>query len=487
MPKNFFDEQQRSKEEDLIRQFLDDTSRLLLMPPLNRRELSRSQAQLEHYLKHSQSERLQRAIRKILNKIITQLNTEPNSVMDVDADLPICLIQIPGPEDLAQMTSMPAGEREDQHARLSHMAELITAHSEFAVITTEKPKLKPYWQQLFKMINLGKKEFALSKINEIATRDPLLQLILVVHPIEYLEDIISNCILAQRTGLKRMNTDIVIKPKTFELLIKDLATTLQHKAPLYFSFGLPTHHAFHNEGTGFCIINKTAILIKHAELTHTKALKYVIIGTDVNRDNGLCKVLCDSASHLDLTHIDVFDSRVYPRQKFNDIKKEFATQGLHLSPGIRTWTREQLHYTAFDLSLERRIESNIHPAIHFAVEQLKIQIEQAKISEQQLMLFLPTGWDSHEHETAFCGAFVNGHMMSTIEAKKHRFNNSDLVYFYEQVLQLYQRNKETFSGMYWGLEGGYNRAMYEEQIELLLTTVARLHPTPDLSAIRLRS
>lgn len=58
-------------------------------------------------------------------------------------------------------------------------------------------------------------------------------------------------------------------------------------------------------------------------------------------------------------------------------------------------------------------------------------------------------------------------MMTEADARVSRFNDGDLTYFYEKLFHLYNQNKELFAGFYWGLEGGYDRAMYERQIQLM--------------------
>lgn len=52
-------------------------------------------------------------------------------------------------------------------------------------------------------------------------------------------------------------------------------------------------------------------------------MKHIIVGTDVNRDDGLCHILMNSATDMDICHIDVFDSRVYPQQDNSFINKLF--------------------------------------------------------------------------------------------------------------------------------------------------------------------
>ncbi|RUR04543.1 hypothetical protein [Legionella sp. km772] len=231
------------------------------------------------------------------------------------------------------------------------------------------------------------------------------------------------------------------------------------------------------------MFNKTALLMKNAELNHAKPLKYVVIGTDVNRDNGLCEVLNHSLSHLEVCHVDIFDSRVYPGQDFADINLEFTEKPKKHKIGINEWQHHQYHYYAVDLAQQpRAVKTDIHPALLFALNQLEGQITAAKTADQLIMLLLPTGWDSHQDETAFCGKLIDGQLMSEADAKKYRFNNQDLVYFYEQVLQLYKANKESVAGIYWGLEGGYDQAMYTQQIPLMLTTLAlQLKEEPNAS------
>ena len=224
-------------------------------------------------------------------------------------------------------------------------------------------------------------------------------------------------------------------------------------------------------GSGFCVLNKTAVLIKQIASINQSPLKYIIVGTDVNRDNGLSHVLMESAAHLDICRVDVFDSRVYPGQDHAFIDIEFNSMGTDVGQKIKCWSRGTIKYFAVDLSLTTRETDSIHPALVFALKQMAEHIERAKMNGQRIMLFLPTGWDSHEDETAFCGKFVNGQIMSKTEAQTTRFNDRDLTHFYSKVFELYYGNKEFIVGMYWGLEGGYFRPMYEQQIQLMVSLI----------------
>ncbi|MGL5741290.1 MAG: hypothetical protein ACRCXC_01425 [Legionella sp.] len=123
------------------------------------------------------------------------------------------------------------------------------------------------------------------------------------------------------------------------------------------------------------------------------------------------------------------------------------------------------------MSVTTRKPGLVHPDLVFALEKIKEQIESGKVSHQKIALFLPTGWDSHEEETAYCGKYVDGKFMSALEARKTRFNEEDLIYFYESIFELYQENKEHIEHIYWGLEGGYDRKMYEQQIKSLMSLI----------------
>nr|WP_058499836.1 acetylpolyamine aminohydrolase [Legionella gratiana] len=391
------------------------------------------------------------------------------------AEVQDCCIQIPSATDIEQMHGMPAGAEEDQFNRLKHMTQVIleihAIDSALSIIDTDQVNLSRYWSQLFAAMQKGDEQSALVCFTKIPKRDTLLKALLAVHTPEYLQQIIIDCIQAQRKGQKQLNSDVVITPKTLEVLIKDIAMTLFHSGKVHFSFGLPTHHAYSDEGSGFCILNKTAILLKQVQSLHSEPLKHIIVGTDVNRDNGLCDILMQSASDMDICHIDIFDSRVYPQQDNSFINKLFKRTGKDVGQEIHSWKTGNLQYFAVDLSATIRKPGTVHPALVFALEEIVEQVENAKAKNQKIALFLPTGWDSHEAETAYCGKFVDGRLMGKTEARKTRFNETDLTYFYECLFQLYQENKEHIERVYWGLEGGYDRPMYEQQIRLLMSLI----------------
>ena len=388
-----------------------------------------------------------------------------------------CCIQIPSGKDIEQMHGMPAGANEDQYKRLKHMTQVITKtqsiEATLPVVTTDLVKLPSHWNQLFAAMNKGDTKGVLALFAGFPEEDEILRALLAVHTSKYLQKIITDCIEAKPKGWKEFNSDILITPGTFEVLIKDIAMTLFHSKKVHFSFGLPTHHAFADEGSGFCILNKTAVLLKHIQRLNSKPVKHIIIGTDVNRDNGLCDILMNSAANIDICHIDVFDSRVYPQQDTAFITKAFKKSAQDEGQKIHSWQREGLHYFAVDLSLTTRKPGCVHPALVFTIEKIEEQIKQAQKNGQKVALYFPTGWDSHEEETAYCGKYVDGHLMGATEARKTRFNEMDLTYFYESLFKLYQENKSDIERIYWGLEGGYEPKMYERQVKLLMSLILK--------------
>lgn len=488
MPKNF----RRKPITELrsnIKLTIDRFNKIDLRDPMALAGLIQCQDELESY----KSEKAYKELSKYLKeKIAHHLNLVTDHIQRIDDfqiyDLQQGYIQIPNPCHIEHMHDMPAGADENQDARLQNMIKVITSHSNLPIITTEKTLLSNDWLMVLQSIDNGHDVEALLYFDQIAEDDMILQPLLIVHTREYIHQLIKLSIEAQRSGLTRLNSDIVITPKTFELLIKDLATTLENPSPVQFSFGLPSHHAYSGNGSGFCLLNKTAIIMVHHQINHQGLLKHMVIGTDVNRDNGLCNIMLRHAKSMIVSHIDIFDPRVYPQQDKSDISEEFAQQGVEIRTGIQRWTHENLEYFAADLSKARRQLPGLHPALHFALITIEENIEIAKTNEGQIALYLPCGWDSHENETAPCGKFLNGRQWLTKAAARNcRFNDRDLSHFYERIFQLYTDNKECFAGIYWGLEGGYDKKLYENQILILMNAITEnlIHTPTESFAPRL--
>lgn len=418
-----------------------------------------------------------------LNKQFENLNQSLKDTLHMNYKLLLntfneseCCIQVPSTKDLSYMTGMLAGENEDQKIRLTHMVQTVQRHSVFPLVTTDNSNPPKFWQDLFELIDKATMKSHIAKIlkhlRQIPRDNELNRSILAVHPIGYLEQVVQWSIKAKREKTLCLNNDINITPKTFEILIKDIITTLLNPAKIKFSFGLPSHHAFNSEASGFCVFNKTAIILQYTHLTQKSPMKHLIIGTDVNRDNGLCQVLRGCDEDLDICHVDIFDSRVYPNQNEAIINKEFKTQKI-VEDAVESWTSSKYRYFVVDLSKIKRTSTStiIHPALDFALKKISDTIIEAKNNNQKIMLYLPTGWDSHQNETAYCSQYFGNKKITRAENILCRFNNNDMHLFYDRICHFYLEHPHIIAGIYWGLEGGYNTKMYEHQIQLMLEIV----------------
>jgi acetoin utilization deacetylase AcuC-like enzyme len=394
-----------------------------------------------------------------------------------------CVVQIPSPEHVKQMRGLIAGLREDQSKRLARMAKKVSEfqqqHHQFPILSTSNTYVSHEWNRVFESIQEGDVFKAIDSLKQIPKTDVILSALLATHSLEHLDNVMKGSILAiMHKGLYSLNHDLSFTPHTFELLIKDIASTIMNPGKIHISFGLPSHHAYRHEARGFCFFNKTALLLHHKAQTTQQPLRFVIIGTDVNRDDGLCQILRETATHLTICHVDVFDSRVYPGMDKSYIDQEFNQSPTVLPQNIMCWQKNRFQYFAVDLSLTPRKANECHPALHFALNQLTQSILQAKANNEKVYILLPTGWDSHEMELAACGKLIGPRFLSNKESHLCRFNSHDLKYFYQHLFSLYVENKEAIEGIYWGLEGGYTPKVYEEQIELMLSTMMEtLAPT----------
>lgn len=383
--------------------------------------------------------------------------------------------QIPSDLDIARMQSMVAGTDEDQASRLEHMVHKIEQtqlhYPTNPILSTEEAVLPEHWHALFNAIDTGQQTTALRLLENIPPEDPVFKALSAVHSQSYLRKLVISCIQALDSGSKKLNHDVIVTPGTFELVVKDLCTTLNCPSKICLSFGLPTHHANSRTGNGFCIINKVAALMHHALSAPNPPDRVVIAGLDVNRDDGLADIVLSKFLDHTICHIDVFDSRVYPNQDEAAITSTTSQSGELVTEGITCRKTQNQTYYSVDLSQIKRKRSDIHPALLFTLEHITKQINEAKANNETVMIILPAGWDSHEMETAPCGRNIEDKKMTARAAHLCRFDDADLRTFYQVFWTLYQNDNETITGVYWGLEGGYDRQMYEQQIELLVHSV----------------
>lgn len=410
---------------------------------------------------------------KLINKKVKEEVTECLVKIEMMLGSQECSIQIPSNDDLESMRGMSAADKEDQRVRQKNMVKVLNELPfSIPIYSTQILTLGEHWELLFNAINDCQFNMAIEHYYKIPKDDFIFEPLLKVHTEEYLHQIIKNSIDSQ-DNFVNLDPDLVYTPRTFEILIRDLANTLSNQSKLLFSFGLPTHHAYGDKGSGFCFINKTAVLMRSFESAiKNNEIQFIVVGTDVNRDNGLCDILRSSAAYLHTCHIDIFDSRVYPHHNHETIHEEFGGLSIDNNEGILFEHAHNYDYYAVDLSVKTRESTEAHPALQFALDKTQETIDNAIFNGQKIVFLLPTGWDSHQNETANCGKYVDDdHWLSADEAQKTRFNDFDLKYFYAKIAEMYVTNKDHIEKVYWGLEGGYAKKMYEHQIKLMMQVV----------------
>ncbi|MBN9230805.1 MAG: hypothetical protein BGO90_15125 [Legionella sp. 40-6] len=382
-------------------------------------------------------------------------------------------IQIPAAEHLTWMRDMPAGGAEDQCMRLSNMVakinELHQQQPHYSLVKTDDLKLSPSWEVFFRLIqsNANQKDI-LKEFTRLMEQDDLVQTISAVHSKKYLRQVLQWTLSARNKDILEVpDLDLRFNRYTFELIIRDLFTTLNNPAKFLCSFGLPSHHAFADGGSGFCILDKTSIWLT-SYLQKVPQAMVLVIGTDINRDNGLSANL-QKMNAAQIYHLDLFDSRVYPKQGSAEIKKQFNQDEVKVgveTQAVNYWVQGCLTYYAIDLSMLPKT-TGIHPALIYTLNKTAALFDKAQREQRPIILALPTGWDSHVDEKAYCAKYLGNKWMNKHEAYSSRFDNADWTYFYDGIFKLFQDNKQCLEAVYLGLEGGYEPHVYLNQITLL--------------------
>lgn len=429
--------------------------------------------------------KMERLVKQIFRDIdrVRQVVSEP-----VQDNKISCVI--PSNEDLQAMEFLCAGAEDSQMHRLGKMAKTIQeqqcsfqVHDTSSVATHCRVDKLP-WLVLCQAIRQHQPALSEAAFELIPKDNPLLVALLKAHSSEYLLSLILKCSVIQAGQCVEIDQDVNCSHLTFEVLIHDLIATLEQRQDINLSFGLPTHHAYRDRPAGFCLINKVAVIMayEHAQLTPYTLFEAIVIGSDVNRDDGLNDILMAKEYELAFTHIDLYDSRVYPWHRVRDVNEQLGNKG---SPqkGMTIWKDETKSYISIDLSskLNLRKRSDYHPAILRALEFLEKTLKEALQKEKKVIIFLPTGWDSHHQEKAPCGQCINNkYMLDETESLQCRFTDKDLEYFNKQLLSLYHEYQSTVLRLYWQLEGGYTEEVNNRQIVNLISTLkedAELSPS----------
>ncbi|KTD61744.1 arginase family protein [Legionella spiritensis] len=382
--------------------------------------------------------------------------------------------QIPCKRDIDAMKGFCAGYKDDQQQRLQKISRTLAARVEFEkLVETRTFPCEKWldtlpWEILFQAIRGGDPELVQLAFDEIPGDNLLLQSLLKVHSRDYLWFLISQCVGLSEGAIKEVDVDVVCGRLTFEVLIQDLITTITQRRAINVCFGLPTHHAYRERAAGFCMINKTAVVMVYEQLMASKPFKAIVIGTDVNRDDGLSAILMGDDFKQNLLHLDAYDSRVYPWHKEKQINEIIGCES-YSEPGVSVWSKEGKRYLGIDLSRHaRKNETDYHPALLLILSQLKTALEEACLKKSPVILFLPTGWDSHHEEQAPCSKWLNQKQeLTPKQSSGCRFTDRDMTYFNRQLMILCQDYKPIIQRIYWQLEGGYTDEVNFRQIACL--------------------
>ena len=101
-----------------------------------------------------------------------------------------------------------------------------------------------------------------------------------------------------------------------------------------------THHAYRNMGSGFCVLNDSAIAARALQKEVNSKLKVAIIDLDVHQGNGTASILLEDSS--------IFTLSIHGENNF-PFKKEFSD----LDFGLADECEDQTYLTALEQCLEQ--------------------------------------------------------------------------------------------------------------------------------------
>ncbi|KTC98391.1 hypothetical protein [Legionella erythra] len=388
--------------------------------------------------------------------------------------------QAPAYDEILAMRGMYAGGKQDQLARLLKLVKTLKTQLKPQQLTETLSPVSHHWIDRLPWLVLCQairsREITLAKaaFDAIPEDNPVLKALLKVHDKAYLVSLVKTCAALAPGKVKEIDIDILCGHLTFEVLIHELLTTLEQRQQFNFCLGLPTHHAYRDRGAGFCLLNKLAVVMAYEELTADAPFHTVIIGTDINRDDGLNSVLMAETTTQSFTHIDIYDSRVYPWQDDGVLQERM---GAPIEEHGRVWQKGNKCYHSVDLALCSRQRRGCHAALHYALEALETLLVNAAKKKENVMLFLPTGWDSHEMEEAPCGKEIGkDHTLSSKESHSRRFSDEDIFHFTQKIVEMIKTYPDTLCRVYWQLEGGYTEYVNVRQLKNTVGILNEFYP-----------
>jgi len=415
-----------------------------------------------------------------LSKSSARLSKRGRSDMSM---LPLT-VQVPCERDLAAMKKMVAGGRDDQQQRIQKIKDAVYKYFPEERIVETRALNSDYWVDrlpwdiVCECIRRNDPVLLDMAFANISADDPLLEALLVAHSREHLFFVMHQCAKLgpdEHRELVPGEPDVMIGQHSFELFIYDMISSIEQRRSLNLSFGLPTHHAAHDKANGFCVFNKTAALMAFEQARvrgkRNLHLHHMIVGLDVNRDNGLNRINMEDKSEMFVTHLDVYDPGVYPWDTVEDINAQLGQEGVKENK-MTVWQKEFHTYKSIDLAdpdLQRKGNER-HPIIDLVLSELETALIIAAAHKESVIIYLPTGWDSHVGETAAAGKMVHGRWLTPKQSHARRFNDADWTYFNEAFMDMVQRYSSNIVRVYWQLEGGYADQVNQNQVAILANT-----------------
>lgn len=386
--------------------------------------------------------------------------------------IPAIVYQVPHQQDLEAMNGAYAGLNEDQGMRLSTMKRCIMAHmNDDFVIDSHSYNHHTFefafpWQLICQAIREGNEHLALCLFDDIH-QTPLKKALLHVHSISYIKEIIQTCSRLTPNQHIQFKQDLLINRLSFEVIINDLLSTINSDFAVIVNIGLPGHHATFSGGRGFCFINKNLVLSMDEYFRHQgqEPLSLLVLGIDVNQDNGTHEILNNIDMPMPSVHIDICDTRVYPYPG-------------NISPiAINLAHQHTQEYLLIDLA-KSRLEltspahpaqhKHIHPAIVTALLRALQQLEQAALLNQHVILNILLGFDSHQGEEAACGRMINANRwLREDERQEHRFSDEDFAFFYHELACMLTHYNNILHRTFIQIEGGYTPKIYQKQLQVM--------------------
>jgi len=170
----------------------------------------------------------------------------------------------------------------------------------------------------------------------------------LVHDSEYIKNIEK---LSSLGGFHKIDPDTVVSIDTFKSAklaaggcLKGIDLIFSGRDPIFFALIRPPgHHAFSDNGSGFCIFNNISLAAKYA-MEKYNIKKIAIIDFDVHHGNGTQSIFYRSP---EVFYISIHQYPLYPGSGWYDEKGELEGSGFNLNIPVIPGSAENDYFMAF--------------------------------------------------------------------------------------------------------------------------------------------